>query len=183
MDAYPPPARGTPPAPPGEVGLAVGPPVEVLEALQHRVVTGEAHEAIPGLEQLCADDPAWVPARLSLGIAYLRVGRVDEAQDALEVAERLAPANFSVEVAWAEFHARLGFFDRAVTRLDRALGIPAPSQHALSAAMDLQRYSRERARKLYYRQLVWPRWPFGWPKRFASRAAALNISPARSIEA
>ncbi|MEI6135879.1 MAG: tetratricopeptide repeat protein [Chloroflexota bacterium] len=156
-------------------------PTSTLEALQRRVSAGELNEAIPDLEALVATYPKWTSAQLSLGIAYLRAGRIHEAQETLEIAEQLDPANFSCEVAFAEIHARLGFFDRAVARLDRALGLIPPSQHALSAAMDLQHYCREHAKKLYYRQLAFPRWPFSWPQRFASRPAELNMTPTRSI--
>ena len=158
-------------------------PIAVLEALQRRVTAGELHESIPEMEQLIVAHPDWASAQLSLGIAYLRVGRIHDAQDALERAQQLAPENFSCEVAFAEMQARLGFFDQSVKHLDRALKIGAPTQSALSAALDLQRYCRDHAKKLYYRQLAFPRWPFSWPKQFASRAAALNLATSRSTEA
>src|SRR5262249_28304161 len=127
-------------------------PLAALQAAQRLLDAGNAHDAIRAIEAACAVQPQWPASRILLGIAYLRAGRVLDAQDALDAAERLAPHTFACEVAFAEYHARLGFFDRAVERLDRALDLPAPDARARDAAVEMHRYCVQHARKMFYRR-------------------------------
>jgi predicted Zn-dependent protease len=145
-----------------------------LRAAQTLLDGGEAQAAVPELEMLCADFPQWPAAWINLAIARLRTGRIHESQDALDVAEALDPGSFACEVAFAEFHARLGFFDRAVTRLDRALALTPPSTRAQTTAIELRRFCQEHAKTLYYRQAAYPRLPFRW--RGADRTAPQSTS-------
>jgi tetratricopeptide (TPR) repeat protein len=129
-----------------------------LRTAQQTLQNGDVHAAVTAIEAICAEQPAWPSARVLLGIAYLRAGRVHDAQDALEAAERLGPDAFACEMAFAEYHARLGFHDRAVARLERALALPAPDARARDAAVELHRYCSERARTMFYRRTPLPRW-------------------------
>ncbi len=150
------------PAVAGEApGAGASAPLSALRAAQQLLHAGKTRDAIRTVEAICGEHPEWASARIVLGIAYLRAGRVLDAQDALEAAERLAPGTFAGEVAFAEYHARLGFFDRSVERLERALALPAPSVQAHDAALELRRYCREHTTSLFYRRLAWPRLPFG----------------------
>ena len=120
---------------------------EAWRAAHRLLEEGQSRLAIPVLEQICPEQPESAAARVNLGIAYRRSGQIHEAEEALDEAEHLAPGTFSCEVAFAEFHARLGFFYRAVVRVDRALGLPAPSLRAQMATIELQQYCREHSKR------------------------------------
>jgi tetratricopeptide (TPR) repeat protein len=139
--------------------------VATLTRAQRLLDDNEVASAIPLLEELCRNEPTWASSRISLGIAYLRIARVDDAADALIQAEELQPDSFSCELAWAEYQARLGFYDRAVSRLDRALALEPPSLLAHTAAVELRRVCREQAKHLYYRKTMVP----GWMQRLSRR--------------
>jgi tetratricopeptide (TPR) repeat protein len=130
--------------------------VDVLLKAHRALDLGSNADAIPQLESLCEIYPLWPSARISLGIAYLRVARVYESEDALTAAEALEPDSFACEVAWGEYHARLGFYDRALKRLNRALELTPPTLIAYTAAVELRRVCREKSRRLYYRKAVLP---------------------------
>ena len=145
--------------------------VAALTRAQRLLDDNEIASAIPLLEELCRNEPDWASAQINLGIAYLRVARVDDAADTLTRAEELQPDSFSCEVAWAEYQARLGFYDRAVSRLDRALALEPPSLLAHSTAVELRRVCREQAKHLYYRKTMVP----GWMQRL-SRRTPIGVS-------
>jgi tetratricopeptide (TPR) repeat protein len=132
--------------------------VQRLLAAQRLIDLGDLASSISMLEALRAEASDWASARIALAIAYVRAARVDDARDELEAAEATAPGSFQCELAWAEYQARLGFYDRAVTRLDRALALDPPSLQAHTAATELRRVCRERAKHLYYRHATLPRW-------------------------
>lgn len=130
--------------------------VDALLQAHRAIDLGVNAEAIPQLEALCLAYPTWSSARVSLGIAYLRAARVYEAEDALTAAEALEPGSFACEVAWGEYHARLGFYDRALERLNRALELSPPTLIAYTAAVELRRVCRDKSKHLYYRKAVLP---------------------------
>jgi tetratricopeptide (TPR) repeat protein len=162
-----------------EGAAAVGRNVDALLLAQEHIDAGRLPAAIGALETLCSADPDWTAARISLGIAYLRSGRIHDAEDALSAAETSEPRTFSCELAWAEYQARLGFYDRAVTRLDRALALEAPSLRAHTTAVELRRHCRERAKHLYYREAIVPRW-MSWRPRHTANDSTTHITATRS---
>lgn len=145
-----------------------------LQAAQALLDDGSAQAAVPSLEALCAEFPQWTAAWVNLAIARLRAGRVHESEDALEVVEALAPGSFECEMAFAEFHARLGFYDRAAARLSRALDLTAPDARARDTAVDLHRYCTERAKKMFYRSTPLPQ----WTSRLRLRRSPRNVTSA-----
>ena len=153
-------------------------PSGALEAGKRLLDAGDLPAAIASLETACAESES-SSRRLLLGIAYLRAGRVHDARDMLERAETLAPATFACEVAFGEYHARLGFYDRAVERLERALALPAPDARARDVAVELHRYCRDRAKKMFYRSTPLPRWTARLRRHASPHDAAQDITPAQ----
>jgi Tfp pilus assembly protein PilF len=121
------------------------------------LAAGHNEAAVSALEELLRLTPGWAAARSYLGIAYLRCTRVPEARRELEDALRIAPRSFICLTKYAEFLARLGFYDQALARLDSALQGEAPDVPARLAAMELARFCKERAKGIYYRQTASPR--------------------------
>lgn len=109
------------------------------------------------LDALCADEPGNAVARAYRGIAYLRSTRVADARDELETAVRLAPSSFICRSKYAEFLARLGFYDQAVTQLDAALALPVPDAESRHAAFELRQFCRDKAKGIYYRRTARPK--------------------------
>lgn len=130
-----------------------------LRQAHYLLVTGRVAEAIPLLQRLREERPDQPALAAYLGVAYLRVARVHEAQVAIETAIELAPSDFTCRMAYGEYFARLGFYDRAVAQLDRALGLVAPSDEAYRAAFELRRFCQEKTKGLVYRRTALPRMP------------------------
>ena len=77
-------------------------------------------EALPPLEQavkLAATNPL---CRLKLGIAYLRVQRLGQAQSELEEAARLDPENAAVHFQLGKLYKQIHALDRAQKEFARA---------------------------------------------------------------
>lgn len=153
--------------------------VSPIETARRRLAAGDHLGAVADLEALRSTDPGHPLVHAYLGVAYLRAARVDEARAALDQAVALGPDSFSCHMAYAEFHARLGYFDRAVSSIDRALSAPMPSLEARQTALELRRVCSERTASLYYRQVVKPSWPrfLSWPR---GRAQSPVLDP-RSV--
>lgn len=113
--------------------------------------------ALPILDALCADDPSNAVGRAYRGIAYLRSTRVADARDELETSVRLAPDSFICRSKYAEFLARLGFYDQAAAQLDTALSLPVPDVESRHAAFELRQFCRDKAKGIYYRRTARPR--------------------------
>ncbi len=148
-----------------------------LEAARRLLAAGNHVAALAALEDLRADAPDHPLVLAYLGVAYLRAARIDEARAALDEAVWFGPDSFSCHMAYAEFHARLGYFDRAVVSIDRALGSPVPGLAARQTAIEFRRSCSERAKSLFYRQIVPLRWPRNL-RRLVSRSASPDQAPA-----
>ncbi|MEO8540337.1 MAG: zinc-ribbon domain-containing protein [bacterium] len=108
------------------------------------------------LNALVNDEPTFAVARAYRGLANLRLVRVGDAREDLEESIRQAPDSFICRSKYAEFLARLGFFDQAVTQLDAALLLAPPDVESKLAAIELRNFSRDKAKGLYYRPLRYP---------------------------
>jgi tetratricopeptide (TPR) repeat protein len=128
-----------------------------LRAGVERLARGDSIGALAVLEPLCKREPELAIGRAYLGVAYLRLTRVADAREELEEAVRLAPESFICRSKYAEFLARLGFYDQAVAQLDAALGSTAPDSESRLAAIELRDYSRGKSNGLYYRPLAYPK--------------------------
>ncbi len=113
------------------------------------------------LQRLCDEQPEWAVARAYLGVAHLRLTDVADARVELEEAVRLAPASFICRAKYAEFLARLGFYDQAAAQLDEALAHGAPDAESRHAAMELRQFSRDKAKGIYYRHSSYPKLRLG----------------------
>lgn len=113
------------------------------------------------LQRLCDEQPEWAVARAYLGIAHLRLTDVADARAELEEAVRLAPESFICHAKYAEFLARLGFYDMAATQLDQALAHDAPDAESRHAAMELRQFSRDKSKGIYYRHSNYPKLRLG----------------------
>ena len=128
-------------------------------AMRHAVeliARGEPKVAITVLERLVQERPAWAIARAYLGLAYLRITQVADARAELEESVRLAPESFVCRSKYAEFLARLGFYDQAANQLDIALAGHPPDSDSRLAAMELRTFSRDKAKGIYYRHSTSP---------------------------
>lgn len=164
---------------------AVGSPTadehtQQLQRAHYLLVTGQVHEAIPALEQLRDARPDQPVLLAYLGVAYLRAARVTEAQLAIEEAIGVLPLDFTCRVAYGEYFARLGFYDRAVAQLDAALGVPAPSDEAYRAAFELRRYCHEKTKGLVYRRTALPSLPGFFRRSHRDGGRATPAAPRRS---
>ena len=83
--------------------------------------------------------------------------RVADSRAELEEAIRLAPESFICRSKYAEFLARIGFYDQAVAQLDIALRVAAPDSESRLAAIELRDYSRGKSKGIYYRPLAYPK--------------------------
>lgn len=127
-----------------------------LDDVRRLLAAGNPHSALASLKSI---DTAGLPlAEVYRGLAYLRVARVDDARASLDAAVATNPKSFSAWAAMAEYHARLGYFDRAVAALDRALACEAPLE-ARQTALEFRRQASEKSRDIYYRQTSLPRLP------------------------
>lgn len=128
-----------------------------LKAAVESLAKNDASVALAILDQLCADEPGLAIARAYRGIAYLRLTRVADARDELLESVALAPESFICRSKYAEFLARLGFYDQAVEQLDIALVHGAPDSESRLAAIELRQFSREKMKGIYYRHTGYPK--------------------------
>lgn len=129
---------------------------------------GEALAAHGVLTRLCEENPEWAVPRAYLGIACLRLIRVVEARDHCEAAIALSPDSFICRTKYAEFLAKLGFYDKAVAECDIALRFAAPDMQSELAARELREFCKTKAKGIFYRELVFP-----------SRIRIRNLLPGR----
>ena len=108
------------------------------------------------LERLVSDDEGWAIARAYLGIAYLRATRVADAREQLEKAVAQAPDSFVCRSKYAEFLARLGFYDQAMVQLDHALANSPPDNDSRFAAMELRQFCKDKSKGIFYRNAAYP---------------------------
>lgn len=152
--------------------------VDILERAVASIGRGRYCDAASELSEAVQAWPEWAPARAYMGLAYLRLGEVDEARHECETAMMIAPTSFICRFVFAEYWARLGYYDRAMEQLDEAVGLTAPSVQSLLAALDFRRYCRDRAKGIYYRRTAFPRldrlWPFGRRARKPATKLALG---------
>lgn len=120
------------------------------------IAAGKPAEAIPLLLEVLAARPDHAVARAYLGIAYLRCSRVADARDELEAAVELAPRSFICRSRYAEFLARLGFYDQALVQIDTALAQPIPDERSRYAALELRQFCKDKAKDLFYRRTSFP---------------------------
>jgi len=130
-----------------------------LRAAVERLAQRDPASALAILDPLCKESPDNAIARAYRGIAYLRLTRVADARDELDAAVQLAPESFICQAKRAEFLAQLGFYDQAVAQLDVATRLTPPDAASLHAALELRNFSREKAKGIYYRPLVYPKFP------------------------
>lgn len=152
-------------------GVAAGAADPRLRAACELLSRGDVAAALPMLDALCADDPANAIARAYRGVAYLRSTRVADARDELEASVRMAPESFICRSKYAEFLARLGFYDQAVAQLDAALALPVPDAESRHAAFELRQFCRDKAKGIYYRRTARPRLSNLLPKALFGRKA------------
>ncbi len=150
-------------------GPSLGPSAVLGEAVA-MLSAGDAAGACLALEQLLVERPRWPVARAYLGIAYLRVTRVADAREAVEAAVAEAPDSFICHTKYAEFLARLGYYDMAVREIDIALRLPTPDAASAHAARELRQHCVEKGKGLFYRQT-------SSPSQFRLR----NLLPARRL--
>jgi tetratricopeptide (TPR) repeat protein len=117
---------------------------------------GEPAEALRILTVLTAEQPDDAIARAYLGLSLLRLHRVADAREALELAVSMAPESFICRTKYAEFLARLGFFDQALAHLDIALNGEAPDAVAEMAARELRTFCKEKGKGIFYRPTASP---------------------------
>jgi Tfp pilus assembly protein PilF len=139
----------------GDVSTADNESLPLRQALK-LLAAGEPAAAADLLKVLVEAEPAWAVARAYLGLAHLQMASVAEARTELEEAVRLAPGSFICRTKYAEFLARLGFYDTAVVQLDAALQFAAPDAESLHAARELRAFCRDKAKGLFYRQTASP---------------------------
>jgi tetratricopeptide (TPR) repeat protein len=136
----------------------------------------DAKAALVVLQRLCDEQPEWAIARAYLGVAHLRLTNVAEARVELEEAVRLAPGSFICRTKYAEFLARLGFYDQAAAQLDEALAHGAPDLESKHAAMELRQFSRDKSKGIYYRHSSYPKLRLGRfsPARLVANARSVS---------
>ena len=117
---------------------------------------GEPLAAHGVLTRLCDENPQWAIPRAYLGIACLRLIRVADAREHCEVAIALAPDSFICRTKYAEFLAKLGFYDKAVAECDLALRFATPDMQSELAARELREFCKTKAKGIFYRELVYP---------------------------
>ncbi len=157
-----------------------------LATLQEAIrllATRDAAAAVTLLEDLCGRSPEWAVARAYLGSAYLATFRVSDAREELEAAVALAPESFICQLRYAEFLARLGFFDQATAHLQEALSLPAPDSESRRYASELLKACRHRSAGLFYRRIAAPKLPRLLFRRQHGKGAAADqpAAAARTI--
>lgn len=150
---------------------------EALASLQTAVRHLQRHrprDAAALLEQLRESHPGWAVATAYLGIAYLRLSRVADARETLEAAVALDPDSFICRSKYAEFLARLGFYDQAVRELDAALALHPPDAESRQAALELHQFAAQRCKGLVYRVPAYPKIPRPLARLIAPRRQAAH---------
>ena len=145
-------------------GPSEGPRAGVGAALRTAVDLLARHQpeqALVALREICAHHRDHAVARAYLGVAYLRLGHVSDARAELEEAVRMAPHSFICRTKYAEFLARVGFYDQAMSQIDLGLERPAPDAESRHAALELRQFCKDKAQGLHYRELAYPKLQLG----------------------
>ena len=117
--------------------------------------------AEPLLRSVVADAPDDPDPLAYLATAWIVMGKVDAAQEAMHLALTLGPDRFAPNLKGGELDLRLGDLDAATRHFRRALEVAPHGSSDAAAARTLLAEARRRARKSITRQAVLPSW--GWP--------------------
>jgi len=119
---------------------------------------GSREGAFRALEAALAVNPEYAPARAYLGLEYLQRYDVDAAQRELDQAMHDAPTNLLVHIKYAEFYYRLGFYDRAISLLEKGLKEPhGANEHIVAMARQLLTQTRQKNKGTIIREPPDPR--------------------------
>jgi tetratricopeptide (TPR) repeat protein len=100
---------------------------------------GQHQEAVDVCASGLAIHPTYLSARVTLGRALLELGRLDEAQAALETVLQSAPENLAAMRGLAEVHHRAGNLPEALTRYKAALTLARNDPDLEETVADLSR--------------------------------------------
>jgi tetratricopeptide (TPR) repeat protein len=107
---------------------------------------GQHQEAVDVCASGLAIHPTYLSARVTLGRALLELGRLDEAQAALETVLQSAPENLAAMRGLAEVHHRAGNLPEALTRYKAALTLARNDPDLEETVADLSRKISPRPR-------------------------------------
>ncbi len=93
---------------------------------------GHPELAEPVYHSLVLEDPRNVDALVGVGVTLLELDQVDDAIDALERAEQLAPQNPNVLTALADAYARAGRSERSLAYSERVVTLSPTQTHLLA---------------------------------------------------
>lgn len=115
-------------------------------------------ETMRALEKALSVDPCYVPARAYLGIEYLKRYDIARAEEQLERALKDEPTNLLAHIKYAEYHYRLGFYNRSVEILERGLKGPhGANEHVVAMARQLLVQARQKSKNIILREPPDPR--------------------------
>jgi Tfp pilus assembly protein PilF len=115
-------------------------------------------DAIQALEKALEVDPKYVSARAFLGIELLKKYDVHEAEDTLNQALSDEPNNLLVNIKYAEYYYRLGFYNRTVEVLEQALRAPhGANEHIVTLAKRFLSEARPKSKNIIIREPPDPR--------------------------
>jgi tetratricopeptide (TPR) repeat protein len=93
-------------------------------------------EAEDYLQRACTADPAYLPAKINLAVAYLYLGRPNRARSVLTDAREIAPDDVNVEILdalalYEQTETGLDLWPAAVSRLEKLVAKPNARENAL----------------------------------------------------
>jgi Flp pilus assembly protein TadD len=97
-----------------------------LYAAQKKIEAGDLDGARAALEKLVAGSPGWEPARVKLGVLFLKAGKPSEAAVQLERACQIAPRDPAAQLGRGIAYDRLRNFPEAVSAYKTYLGLAGP---------------------------------------------------------
>jgi tetratricopeptide repeat protein len=100
---------------------------------------GQHQEAVDVCSSGLAIHPTYLSARVTLGRALLELGRLDDAQAALETVLQNAPENLAAIRGLAEIHHRAGNLPEALVRYQAALALARNDPDLAETVADLSR--------------------------------------------
>jgi tetratricopeptide (TPR) repeat protein len=100
---------------------------------------GQHQDAVDVCSSGLAIHPTYLSARVTLGRALLELGRLDDAQAALETVLQSAPENLAAMRGLAEVHHRAGNLPEALTRYKAALTLARNDPDLEETVADLSR--------------------------------------------